>query len=247
MTIKREQPILLFTGIIVSVTLLACIAYYLLYLNYDERLTVRITPDVIAINDFFSSVYLLRCDSGFIAFDAGFSETVIRRGLEYASIEPAAICVVLLTHSDLDHQRAIDVFPTSRRYMPEAEVEMIASEKKRFISIPFLRNFLIAKYDLLKDGDEITIGGRQIRCVNLPGHTSGSMGYIVDGKYLFSGDAFRIKNGRIALPYKKLFVMDEEAMRASIRKVARLDSLRYIFSANSGFTADPAFALQEWR
>jgi glyoxylase-like metal-dependent hydrolase (beta-lactamase superfamily II) len=152
-----------------------------------------------------------------------------------------------LTHSDYDHQKAIGVFPTTLRYLPQAEQEMIESEKPRLSFLPFLRNALIGTYTLLRDGDELKIGGRHIRCCALPGHTTGSMGYIVDGKYLFSGDAFRIKNGRIALPLKRPFVMDEEAMRTTIRKIVRIDSLQYIFSANSGFTADPVFALREWR
>lgn len=244
---RRMRAVSFIIGIIVVAVLLACVAYFLLYIRYDERLSVRVTPDVIQINDFFSSVYLLRCDSGYIAFDAGFSEMVIRRGLEYNSIPPTEIQAVILTHSDYDHQKAIDVFPTSLRYMPRAEVEMVVARKPRFSFIPFLRNTIMGKYILLKDGDEITIGGRKIRCLALPGHTSGSMGYIVDRKYLFSGDAFRIKNGRIDLPLKKIFVMNEDEMRASIRRVAGLDSLQYIFAGSSGFTADPDFALKRWK
>jgi glyoxylase-like metal-dependent hydrolase (beta-lactamase superfamily II) len=131
--------------------------------------------------------------------------------------------------------------------MPKAEEEMIAWEQPRFYFLPLLKNSMMGKYILLKNGDEITIGGRKIRCLALPGHTMGSMGYVVDGKYLFSGDAFRIKNGHVALPFKKIFVMNENEMRASIRKVAALDSLQYIFAACSGFTADPEFALREWK
>jgi uncharacterized membrane protein len=54
-----SQPVLLLTGIIFCVALLACVAYYLFYISYDEKLSVRITADVIVIHDFFSSVYLL--------------------------------------------------------------------------------------------------------------------------------------------------------------------------------------------
>ncbi len=33
--------------------------------------------------------------------------------------------------------------------------------------------------------------------ISMAGLTVGSMGYLVDNKYLFSGDAFRLKNGRL--------------------------------------------------
>jgi hypothetical protein len=80
----RSRVVVLGTVIIVTVALIACAVYYQMYLRYDERLAVRVTHDVIVSNDFLSSVYLLRCDSGYIVFDAGFSERVIRRGLEYS-------------------------------------------------------------------------------------------------------------------------------------------------------------------
>lgn len=42
------------------------------------------------------------------------------------------------------------------------------------------------------DGDEITVGGREVRGMALPGHTAGLLGFVIDGpdrKELFSGDA----------------------------------------------------------
>jgi glyoxylase-like metal-dependent hydrolase (beta-lactamase superfamily II) len=70
------------------------------------------------------------------------------------------------------------------------------------------------------------------------------MGYFIDNKYLFTGDAFRLKNGKISLPFRKYFVTDQEAMLKSIDKVSKLDSVKYIFTAHSGFTADFNFAVK---
>ena len=41
---------------------------------------------------------------------------------------------------------------------------------------------------LLHDGEVIDIDGIRIECFLVPGHTWGHMVYLVDGKYLFTGD-----------------------------------------------------------
>jgi hypothetical protein len=71
------------------------------------------------------------------------------------------------------------------------------------------------------------------------------MGYIIDGRYLFSGDAFRIKNGKITVPNLKPFVMDLNEMKKSIEKVCKLKGVQYIFTSHSGFTADFSFAISK--
>jgi glyoxylase-like metal-dependent hydrolase (beta-lactamase superfamily II) len=38
------------------------------------------------------------------------------------------------------------------------------------------------------DGDSISFGNKQLRVVHTPGHTSGSMSFVIDDKYIFSGD-----------------------------------------------------------
>ena len=41
---------------------------------------------------------------------------------------------------------------------------------------------------LLKDGDVLDIDGIRVECFLVPGHTWGHMVYLVDDKYLFTGD-----------------------------------------------------------
>ncbi len=42
--------------------------------------------------------------------------------------------------------------------------------------------------EALYDGQEITVGGSKIRVVHSPGHTPGSTSFLLDGKFLFTGD-----------------------------------------------------------
>jgi glyoxylase-like metal-dependent hydrolase (beta-lactamase superfamily II) len=104
---------------------------------------------------------------------------------------------------------------------------------------PFIRNSVrLKRYTTVDDNDSLWIDNLNVKCISLPGHTLGSMGYIIDGKYLFSGDAFKIKNGKIAVPNLKLFVMDLNEMKKSMEKVCKLKGVQYIYTSHSGFTAD---------
>jgi glyoxylase-like metal-dependent hydrolase (beta-lactamase superfamily II) len=217
-------------------------------LNYEEQLTSRITEDVIAINDLHSSMYFVRTNDGYIAIDAGFFSGIIEKGFEYNDIRPESIRAVLLTHTDLDHQNAISIFHNATVYLSFNEFYMVKDGINRLSFIPWFTNTLkFNKYLVMKDEDEFTIGNRKIKCIALPGHTLGSMGYIIDGKYLFSGDAFRIKNGKLQLPYKRIFAMDINQMENTLRKVAQLKGIKYIFSGHSGFTADFNYAVSDWK
>lgn len=221
------------------------VAYYYLYMYYDERISCRIRKDVIVINGLFSSMYLLKSDSGYIAFDAGFDENIIRRGLRYNNLKPEDIRYLFLTHTDVDHQRAVHLFKNAKIYIPGKEVGMIKDHIPRFASFPYYVNEIkIDDYNIIKEGTVLNAGDRVIKCISLPGHTLGSAGYIVDGAYLFSGDAFRIKNGRISIPFKKFFTMNIDLEKKTLRLTAELKNIKYIFTSHSGFTADFNFAVK---
>jgi glyoxylase-like metal-dependent hydrolase (beta-lactamase superfamily II) len=141
-----------------------------------------------------------------------------------------------MTHSDIDHQRAAKLFKNAAIYISAPEIEMIKHNVPRISILPFVKNhFNYQNYKTLKDGEELLIGKRRITCILLPGHTDGSMGYLVDGRYLFSGDAFRIKKGKLTPPHKKLFVMNLDKMNKSIENVNKIKGIEYIFTGNSGF------------
>ena len=70
------------------------------------------------------------------------------------------------------------------------------------------------------DGDEIEVCGRRIGVIHTPGHTKGSVCFMMDG-VLFSGDVlFKGSIGRTDLPGGS----DEEMMRTLRTRIAVLDS-----------------------
>ncbi len=216
------------------------------FLLFYEELSTRPINDVIVINDLFTKMCLVRTNKGFIAIDTGYNEAIIKKGLDYNNIKPEDVKAVFFTHSDIDHQNAADLFYKAQFYFPKKENEMIENKIPRFSFLPFIKNSVCFKnYVTVNDNDYLLIDNLKVRCISLPGHTLGSMGYIIDGKYLFSGDAFRIKNGKLSVPNHNLFIMDLNEMKKSIEKVSKLRGIKYIFSSHSGFTADFASAISK--
>jgi len=211
-----------------------------------EEIPFHSNGDVVIIKDSFTEIFLIRTTKGFVAIDSGFHDSNIRKGLVYNNIQPEDVKAVFITHSDIDHQNAAEVFTKAQFYFPEKELEMIENKIPRFSYLPFIKNSVRLKYySTVNDNDSLWIDNLKVNCISLPGHTLGSMGYIINGKYLFSGDAFKIKNGKIAVPNLKLFVMDLNEMRKSIDKVCKLNGVQCIFTSHSGFTTDFSFAISK--
>jgi hydroxyacylglutathione hydrolase len=210
------------------------------------RKFIHSAGDVVIIKDSFTEMFLMGTGKGFIAIDSGFHSSSIRKGLAYNNIQPEDVKAVFITHSDIDHQYAAGIFTKAQFYFPEIELEMIENKIPRLRYLPFIKNSICLKYyTTVNDNDSIWIDNLKVKCISLPGHTLGSMGYIIDDKYLFSGDAFRIKNGKITVPQLKLFVMDLNEMKKSIEKVGTLTGIQYIFTSHSGSTANFSFALSK--
>ncbi len=69
--------------------------------------------------------------------------------------------------------------------------------------------------DLVKEGDELELAGLKVKVLHTPGHTPGSVCYLIEGE-LFTGDTmFDYGWGRTDLPGG-----NEEQMAASLRRLA---------------------------
>jgi hydroxyacylglutathione hydrolase len=234
-----QTPRWTFLHIFIKVSVLAAaflFLYYVIHLFINVKHTYHIAPDVIAIEGLFNTAYLIRSDEGYILVDTGFDSRVMTKALSINKIDANEVKILLLTHSDFDHHFLAGLFPKAKIYLSRDELSMVQSKKQRLFFIPFLHNYLPeGEFNLLDEGSVVDLGGRKISCVLLPGHTLGSMGYILDQKYLFSGDAFRLKKGKISMPYVKLLVMDTGLMSQSIKKLEYFTGIQYIFTANSNF------------
>jgi len=72
------------------------------------------------------------------------------------------------------------------------------------------------------------------------------MCYLVNEKYLFTGDVLSLKAGKIG-KFNKFFNMDDETANKSIANITKIESAEYIFTAHYGFTADYKNAVKDWK
>jgi glyoxylase-like metal-dependent hydrolase (beta-lactamase superfamily II) len=197
----------------------------------DPIQTGRINEHLCTVNLGFVNIFLYQKDHALIAFDAGYGKGRLRRELRRLHIDPMDVTHVFLSHSDFDHAGCLDVFPKAALYLSEDE--------ERLIKPPRPLRFLIARnrkirraYTLLGDGETVSIGGVTVKAVKTPGHTPGSMAYLVDGHVLFSGDTLSLRNGQ-AVP-NKTFAMDMGALRASAKMLAAMEGVTLLVTAHMG-------------
>lgn len=193
--------------------------------------------DILALRSGTVNMFLLPTSDGYIVIDAGKNKAAVQSGLSKLNVSPLDITGVLLTHSDYDHTAALSLFKNARICMSGDELQMVDHTTKRNA---FSRNSLpdkidTAKVNLLADGQELAIGGHIIRCIQAPGHTLGSMIYLVDGQYLFSGDAVQVKNDALKThPY----TMDKAGALESLQMIkGMLSAGCLVFTAHYGYYA----------
>ncbi|MBI5698594.1 MAG: MBL fold metallo-hydrolase [Thaumarchaeota archaeon] len=92
--------------------------------------------------------------------------------VEFAQKEGLKITKVIDTHQHADHVSAakdLAQISGAKLYLSGLEEYRLESEK-------------------INDGDTIPFGTKQLRVIHTPGHTPGGMTFVLDDKYVFSGD-----------------------------------------------------------
>ena len=186
-------------------------------------------PDsnIYTIKDIGSNVYFVTTDNGYIMIDAGMNIKNIENSLREAGINASEVKWIFLTHSDGDHVASLTLFSNANIYMSKDELPLINGTRKRFFlggnkmpSGVTLENIM-----LLSTGQELLLNGTKIECILAPGHTIGSMLYLIDDKYLFSGDAFKIKNENMTVhPYS----MDANLSKNTIEQAKKIINSNHV-------------------
>lgn len=180
------------------------------------------------------NVYAVKGTKELVLVDSGcgFGIHSLLESLHHHGINPTEITLILLTHSHWDHARgaariaglagcSVGIHPRGIRNIEEGpwvEVGKAAPPQVTFEPV---------KVDIipLKHGDTLDLGGRSIRVMHTPGHTSDSVCFelrIEDRKILFSGDTV-LAGGRAGV------------VSADTDFAAYRDSVRFL--AEEGFDA----------
>lgn len=209
----------------------------------DPIQTGKITENLYVVNSDTVDFYIIRDGDHLISFDAGYRPLVIKRELRSLELDPNSVTHVFLSHADIDHTSGLRVFKNAAVYLSADEEQLIRGVRtlRNAVRSPRIRR----AYALLRDNDEVTVGSHRIRAIATPGHTPGSMAYLVDGTYLFLGDTCKLRDGQAYAG--KHYTMDYETQKESIRKLARLQNVDWVFTAHSGYTRDFSRAFDYWK
>ena len=185
--------------------------------------------------------------------DAGYNYDRLEEKMGWLGIAPNTIRHILITHQDTDHVGAVEadspgLFKNAVLYVGETENRYLTGEVRRRVIYHLYKLPQVTIHNekvLLHDGQKLEIDGIRIECFLVPGHTWGHMVYLIDDRYLFTGDTiwFGADGG-----YSFISALAEDSSLA-VRSLAALKEklqdrgLRPLFlTGHTGWTDDFTFA-----
>ena len=148
------------------------------------------------VREWVANIFFYRKGDTTIMIDAGYNYDRLAEKMRWLGVDPKSIRHILITHQDTDHVGAVEadspgLFKKAKLCIGEIEDNYLTGKTRRRViyhlyKLP--RVTINNKKRLVKDGETLRIGDIKIHCFLVPGHTWGHMVYLIDGKYLFTGD-----------------------------------------------------------
>ena len=234
---KIFKRILIITGIIVGVGVLTFGGIFLKMKSAQSTFalleTGKVVDDIFVIEDGYVNMFIIQDSTQYIVIDCGMFPEIVVEQMKKMKINPDEVAAVFLTHTDADHVGVLDLFDKAKLYMSKEEEQMINGKKSRLF---WMKNSISrTDYTLLDDRGIIQTGNLKIEGILAPGHTSGMMAYLVNDKYLFSGDILSLKNGKIA-PIPTIYNMDTKQAVKSMEILRYIPTAEYVFTSHWGYT-----------
>ncbi|MCE5228617.1 MBL fold metallo-hydrolase [bacterium] len=179
--------------------------------------TGPLTRDVFAIRDAQVNLFIVRGPEGLVCIDTGWRPQAVMAGFDALHLDIHDVVAVLLTHGHWDHAQCSEVFTNARVYQGRGGKP---AKSPRI---------------LVRNRECISVAGLEARAIATPGHTPDSMSWLIDGRYLFTGDAIFLRKGKV-FPFPSKFNDDQEMARRSIRKLSRLKGIEHLITAHTGAT-----------
>ena len=215
--------------------------------------TGRIDEHVACVREWVANIFIYTKNGVRVMIDAGYNYGRLKEKMSWLDIDPASIRHIFITHQDTDHVGALErdselLFKDATVYIGEIENRYLTGEVRRKVfhgayKLPMVK--MDNRRVLLKDGEVVTIGDIKIECILVPGHTWGHMVYLIDDKYLFTGDTiwFGADGGYSFISTlaedNRLAVQSLEKLEKNIR--ARKQPI-WMITGHTGWTDDLDFA-----
>ena len=212
-----------------------------------------IDEHVACVREWVANIFFYRKNGVTIMLDAGYNYDRLEEKMGWLGIDPQDIRHILITHQDTDHVGAVEadspgLFRAAALYISEEENRYLTGEVRRRVMHHMYKLPQVSipnEKVLLRDGQVFQIGDIKIECFLVPGHTWGHMVYLVDDRYLFTGDTLWLgADGG----YSFIAALAEDN-RLAVRSLAALENrlrsrgLHPLFlTGHTGWTADMDFA-----
>ena len=155
-----------------------------------------INEHVACVREWVANIFFYRKGETTLMIDAGYNYGRLEEKMGWLGIDPKSVRHILITHQDTDHVGAVEadspgLFRNATLYVGEIENRYLTGEVRRRViyhlyKLPQVT--ILNQKVLLKDGQVFEIGGVKIECFLVHGHTWGHMVYLIDDRYLFTGD-----------------------------------------------------------
>lgn len=181
----------------------------------------------------YTSAFLIpttTSETEFILIDAGADKSAeeILAVLAYKGVDASAVKAILVTHGHPDHTAGIGQFPDAEVYVgaeDRAYVEGTAKADGLLVGKnPELAIKDASKIRIVEDGQTLQFGDLAVRAFKVPGHTRGSLAFVID-QTLFIGDAVTFdKKDRAVKPPRPLSHSLTLAITSLKNLITQLDS-----------------------
>lgn len=195
--------------------------------------TGTISKKLMVIRDGVVNFYVLVSNTGLICVDTGWRASHVSKSFNSLGLNIHDVKTVLLTHLHWDHSGCLNLFPHAEIILNDQEVSPFFSKQRHFLRT-------------ITGEPEIIIDNLTIHVLKTPGHSRGSVSYLIDGTLLFTGDTLCLKQGKV-FPFLSLFNNNNKILHQSIHKLADLKGVECLLTAHSGISWTLEDAFCAWR
>ena len=212
-----------------------------------------IDEHVACVREWVANIFFYRKGDTTIMIDAGYNYDRLAEKMGWLGIDPQSIRHILITHQDTDHVGAVEadspgLFRQATLYLGEIENRYLTGQVRRRVMHRWYKLPQVTipnETVLLWDEQTFSIDGIKIHCFLVPGHTWGHMVYLLDDRYLFTGDTIWLgADGG----YSFIAALAEDN-KLAVRSLAELEAkLRQrgirplVITGHTGWTEDLDFA-----
>lgn len=214
-----------------------------------------IDKHVVSVREWVANIFFYTKNGNTIMIDAGYNYDRLEEKMSWLNLFPKDIKHILITHQDTDHMGAVErdselLFKHATLYIGEIENRYLTGEVRRKVFRGLYRLPKVKsdnKKVLLKDKEIIYIYDIKIECILVPGHTWGHLVFLIDDKYLFTGDTIWLgADGGYA--FLSNLAEDNKLAVESLKNLERIIKDKgkeiMVITGHNGYTRDLEFAFR---